>query len=302
MPKLPSFAPETRQRVILLVVAVALASVTWWLLRQWMGGERAKLERERARLMVDYQAPIQVVAAAKDLPEGTVLEMAHFAPAKIPEKFIQPYAVRNPKDLIGKVTLAPIAEGEEILLNKVRSAEAVPAEATLSSVLQQGKRAVTIAVESVTGVGGFVRPGDAVDLLWTLNVGQAGQGQGAQVVTWVLFQDVPVLAIGHEMVGRGETKTAEAGNQYNVTLALTPQDASFLLFAREQGRIQLSLRPKTETGGSKVTIAPANVNTLMEQVLGMPPPPPPPPTKQVEVYKGLQKDVVTVMAQQEPGQ
>ncbi len=298
MPKLPSLAPETRQRVILLVVAIALASVTWWLLRQWMGGERAKLERERARLMANYQAPIQVVAAAKDLPEGTVLEMAHFAPAKIPEKFIQPYAVRNPKDLIGKVTLAPIAEGEQVLLNKVRAAEDVPKDATLSGLMEKGKRAVTIAVEAVTGVGGFIRPGDAVDVLWTLSLGQASAEQGAQVVTWVLFQDVPVLAIGHEMVGRA-SKTTEPSNQYNVTLSLKPQDASFLLFAREQGRIQLSLRPKTEEG-APVQVTPANVTTLMEQVLGVPPPPPPPPTKQVEVYKGLQKDVVTVVAQEQP--
>ena len=161
--------------------------------------------------------------------------------------------------------------------------------------MEKGKRAITIAVESVTGVGGFVRPGDAVDVLWTLSLGQSSAEQGAQVVTWVLFQDVPVLAVGHEMVGR-PSKTAEPANQYNVTLSLTPQDASFLLFAREQGRIQLSLRPKTEEG-APVQVAPANVNTLMEQVLGVPPPPPPPPTRQVEIYKGLQRDVVTVMAQ-----
>ncbi len=296
MAKFSSPSPETRQRAVLLVIALALAAATWWLLRQWIGGEQAKLERERARLMANYQAPIQVVAAAKDLPTGTVLEMAHFAPAKIPEKFVQPYAVRNPKDLVGKVTIAPMAEGEQVLLNKVRSANEVSAEATLSGVLQQGKRAVTIAVESVTGVGGFVRPGDAVDVLWTLSLN--GAGAQPQVVTWVLFQDTPVLAVGHEMLGRA-TKTEETSSQYNVTLALTPQDPSFLLFAREQGRIQLSLRPKTEEGGAKVTIAPANVNTLMEQVLGVPPPPPPPLTKQVEVYKGLQKDVVTVVAQQD---
>ena len=300
MAKLPSLSPETRRRAILLVVALALAAATWWLLRQWIGAQRAQLERERARLMADYQAPIQVVAAAKDLPEGTTLEMTHFAPAKIPEKFVQPYAVRNPKDLIGKVTIAPIAEGEQVLLNKVRSADEMPSGGTLSSLIQQGKRAVTIAVESVTGVGGFVRPGDAVDVLWTLSLGQAGQGQGPQVVTWVLFQGVPVLAVGRDMVGR-ESKTAETSNQYNVTLALTPQDSSFLLFAREQGHIQLSLRAKTEQA-ENLAVTPANVNSLMEQVLGVPPPPPPPPTKQVEVYKGLQKDVVTVVAQQEPGQ
>ena len=93
----------------------------------------------------------------------------------------------------------------------------------------------------------------------------------------------------------GKTSTAQEGSRdYTVTLALEPQQATLLLYAREQGKLQLSLRSRHEKS-SQVAIAPANVRTLMQAVLG-----PqavaeePKPQRSVEVYKGLERTMVAV--------
>jgi len=275
------------KRLLPLLFALAMGSVAVALMRQYLAQQRLALERERRRLMAQYQAPIEVVVASQDLPEGLTLDPSHLTIAEVPERFVQPYAVRRPGDVLGLVTLVSIAEGEQVLLNKVRRPEAVPKDATLSNLTPRGKRAVTIGVDAITGVGGFVQPGDTVDILWTIQLPQPGQE--GQVVTLTLFQDVLVLAVGPETVGRVRQRAEGSQEGYTVTLALTPQETSFLLFAREQGRIQLSLRSRSDSG--PVAVAPANINTLMETVLGVSGSSPKPP-RQVEIYKGLKRDVV----------
>lgn len=306
------------KRLLPLAFALLMGLAGVFFARQWVGRQRQVLERERKELAIErekvkaqYQTPIEVVVASKDLPEGTTLEPSHVKMATIPERFVQPYAVRAPKELAGKVAAAPIAEGEQILLNKVRRAEETPAGSTLSSRMPKGRRAVTIAVDSLTGVGGFVRPGDLVDLMWTLKLPpEPGQKDG-QVITMTLFQDIPILAVGGDMTGRRATSAASSGEsakeskepkEFTVTAALTPQETAFLLFAREQGRIQLSLRPLLESG--QVSVVPANINTLMQTALGIQaaqqaPPEAKPAPRQVEVYTGLKRGVVSLDRERE---
>ena len=287
----------TMRRVIPLAFSVLMGAAAVYLVHQYIRKKEVALEKERQRVMANYQEPVEVIVAAKDLASGVTLEASQLTKGVVPEKFVQPYSVRTPKDLLGMVTIAPMAEGEQVLLNKVRRPEAVPHGSTLSSVTPKGKRAVTISVDALTGVGGFVRPSDAVDILWAIALPQPGEKEG-QPVTVTLFQDIPVLAVGRDMAGTSTQKSEEA-QQFTVTLALTPQETSFLLFAREHGRVQLSLRPRSE--GGAVAVAPANINTLMEMQLGMkssaPPALPPQakgPPRQVEVYKGLKREMVVL--------
>lgn len=302
------------QRLVPLVFAILMGSFAAFFAHQWVGQQRRALENERTELAgerekvkAQYQTPIEVVVASKDLPEGTTLEPSHVKMATIPERFVQPYAVRASKEVVGKVAAAPIAEGEQVLLNKLRRVEDTPAGSTLSSLMPKGRRAVTIAVDVLTGVGGFVRPGDLVDLMWTLKLPpEAGQKDG-QVITLTLFQDIPVLAIGGDMTGRRAQPAASSASsegsskelkEFTVTAALTPQEIAFLLFAREQGRIQLSLRPRLENG--QVAVVPANINTLMQTALGQqvqaqaPTPNAKPAVRHVEVYTGLKRNVVSL--------
>lgn len=282
-----------------LIFGLALALISVIAMNQHIVQKEKQIARERAEMMKDYQSPIEVIVASKDLKEGTKIDASMLAPAQIPEKFAQPYVARAPRDVVGMMTAAPIAKNEQVLLNKVRRPEEMPTGTTLSSLMSDGKRAVTIGIDAMTGVGGFVSPGDKVDILWTFKL-PSGANQESQVVTLTLFQDVVILAAGGEMAGRRAEKTIDAARENTVTLALTPQDISFLLFAREQGRIQLSLRSQQETQ-TQVAVAPTNISTILETKLGLKAPAPPvmpKPPHQVEVFKGLKRDVV-VLANEE---
>lgn len=289
------------QRVLLGVFALVLASLAVAMANRWVTTQREALEEERRLLKAEYKQPVEVIVASKDVAAGVTVSADYLQTAKVPEQFLQPYAARSHEQVLGLVTVAPVAAGEQVLLNKVRRPEATPAGATLSRLMRQGQRAVTIGVDTLTGVGGFVQPGDTVDLLWTVRLPGEG-GQGEQAVTVTLFQGVSVMAVGNQMVGRKERaagQDSQSRDAFTVTLALTPQETSFLLFAREQGRVQLSLRSFAEESG-QVAVTPANVGTLnaflSSQSTGAPPEPSPPTKtpRSVEVYKGLKRDVVFV--------
>ena len=290
---------ETLRRRLPILFALVMGSLAVIFMQQYLAGQQRVLAQERARLLQNYKDPITVLVVAKDLPPGIVLEAGYFELADVPEKFVQPYAARTSRDVLGLVTAAPLAKGEQVLMNKLRRPDEAPTGSTLAGLTPEGKRAVTIGVDAITGVGGFVRPGDEVDVLWTLQLPQAGGGSpGDQVVMLTLFQKVQVLAVGGQMAGRPPVGEAQqAPRDYTVTLALSPQDTAFLLFARAQGNIQLSLRPKRGES-QEVLVPPTNINTLLEAKLGLKPAALPKPARRVEVYKGLKRDVV-VMAEEE---
>lgn len=288
-----------RPNRIALIVAAFLGLLATVVLHRYLTDQQRGLEQERQRLMANYRNPIPIVVAGKDLPQGTALTRDHLTVTEVPERFIQPYATQDPSTLIGKVTMAPIAEGEQVLQNKVRNPEEIVHGMLLSSITPKGKRAVTIGVDLLTGVGGFVRPGDLVDVLWSLRLPVGGSDE-SKPVTLTLFQAVPVVAVGEQMERTASRPAAPASGardqetpQQSMTLALDPQETSFLLFAREQGRIQVSLRSQAD--GDAVKLSPADLATLLEQQLGMRlAAPSAPQAKEVEVYKGLKRDVVVL--------
>jgi pilus assembly protein CpaB len=294
--------PEgARRAVVPLVLAVLFGMTALLLSNRWRSEQMRQLAQERQRLMERYPEPIPVIVASQDIPANTTLTAEHLAQAGVPPLFVQPYAVNNPDELIGMVTVAPMAKGEQILKNKLRSPSERPRhdEADgLSSLTPEGRRAVSIIVDTLSGVGGFVRPGDQVDILW---IPGGAQGQQAEPVTVTLFQDVPVLAVGGTMVGSdGGGEAQPSSDQYTVTIGLGPQETSLLLFARQQGQLQLALRPKSEKG--EVPVVPASMQMLMQKVLGVLPQEPGdggPPTREVEVFRGLQRSVVVIRG---PGQ
>jgi len=278
------------KRVMPFLFAGVMGLLAVFVFEQYRQRLLREVEQERQKLRAEYEAPVDVIVAKQDIPAGKALAEADLAVASIPGKFVQPYATRYGGDLLGLVAIAPIAQGEQILRNKLRTASELAPDATLSGLTPEGKRAVTIGSDALNGVGGFVRPGDRIDILWTVKLPEA---QGNESVTMTLFQNVTVLAVGNEMIGKA-TSEKESAPDYTVTLSLTPQETSLLYYARAQGQIQLSLRPRTDKSG-QVAIAPASGKTLMESLLGKQAGTgTPKPQRTVEVYKGLERSVVSV--------
>lgn len=293
-----------KQRWLPLVLAVGfgVTAVVWT--QRYLDGQRRILEAERTQWMARVGKPIEVLVATKDLSEGLQLDRSHAALKQIPEQFVQPYATDSVDAIIGLITRAPIAEGEQVLLNKLRQKDEPRRDAVLSSLTPVGKRAVTIGIDAIGGVGGFVLPGDYVDILWTFQIPQK-DGQ-VQMTTVTAFQNVKVLAVGPDVSAAQRTATApdqQPDAPLSVTLAIDPDKVGLLLLAREQGRIQLSLRSRRE-GSTEVPIPPANLLTLLEAMPGFEVIPEEArsqqPGKQIEVYRGLERKMVILPGRSEP--
>jgi pilus assembly protein CpaB len=137
---------------------------------------------------------------------------------------------------LGHGVVVPIAKGEFILPSKLAGEEA---GAGLPSLIPNGMRAVSVRVNEVVSVAGFVTPGTRVDVLLT---GTPEGGNDQQTTT--VLQNVRVIAAGHTLE---HSATGEAQNTAVITLLVSPDDAQRLTLASSQGHIQLALRSPLDT-------------------------------------------------------
>lgn len=282
------------RRLIPLFVALILGSVAAFLTKSYIEKKEIDLQRilavERESLKKQYQlmSPnmVEVVIANNDIGEGTTVTAGMLTRRAVPEDFREPYTTEKEVDFIGLITAAPVARGEQIQRNKLRQASEVIKASSLSEVTPDGQRAVTIGTDALTGVGGFVRPGDFVDVLWTLSTVENDS------VTLTLFQRIRVLAVGNQMVGDIDAEVAPIAD-YTVTLSLTPQETTLLLFARREGVIQLSLRPRNDSN-QLVDINPINKQTVLRSLLGHEDVRKATSHRTIEVIRGLERSIVSV--------
>jgi pilus assembly protein CpaB len=232
---------------------------------------------------------VEVMVAANDLQVGSRVEERDIKIIRIPAVDLPPGAPRKRSDVIGHGVIIPISKGEFILPNRLAAENA---GSGLPSLIPPGMRAVSVRVNDVASVSGFVTPGTRVDVLVT-----AAAGTGDQQTTTVL-QNVQVLASGHTLE---RSSTGEAQNTAVITLLVTPEDAQRLTLATNEGRIQLALRNPVDTKQDEVLAA--NAKGLFKGIAPPAPPPrapvhrapvlktaPPPQTQRegvsVEVYQG----------------
>src|SRR5579863_5112530 len=207
----------------------------------------------------DSGTPIMV--AANDLQVGARVEERDIKIIRIPNGDMPPGAPRAKKDVIGRGVIIPISKGEFILPNRLAGENA---GAGLPSLIPPGMRAVSVRVNEVVSVAGFVTPGTRVDVLLTGTPTGAGEQQ-----TTTVLQNVAVLASGHTLE---RTSTGEAQNTAVITLLVTPDDAERLTLASSEGHIQLALRNPLDTKQDEV--ASSNSRGLYKGMAVVAPPKP----------------------------
>jgi pilus assembly protein CpaB len=255
---------------------------------------------------------LRVVMAAKDLDMGTKLteedlRLADWAVGEPPKG-----CFTKIQDAVGRAVLYPTSKDEIILGSRLAS---TGAGAGMSAVIPQGMRAVSIRVDDVVAVAGFVVPGTRVDVLLT-GIPSAG-AQQSETLTKTILENVQVLAAGQK-IQPDSSGTPEKVNV--VTLLCNIEDASKLTLAASEGRLQLVLRNPTDTVKADpgktivrrtlygVPTAPPPVRIVMRRPAPPPPPPPAPviiPAPQVtaatiEILSGGKKSVVQIGKQGEP--
>jgi pilus assembly protein CpaB len=191
-----------------------------------------------------------VVVATKDLGLGQRvgtddIRLAEFAAANVPEG-----AFRDPKELVGRGVIAAISKNEILLPNKIA---ALNAGVGLPAMIPPDMRAVSVKVNDVVGVAGFVGPGTRVDVLVTGSPSNNTQ----DTVTTTVLENVEVLAAGQKIQPNAEGKPE---NVPVITLLVTPADAQTLTLASTEGKIQLSLRSPIDA--KKPNTTPVHKTTL----------------------------------------
>src|SRR5579872_4575107 len=245
---------------------------------------------------VSNEPGADVVVAADDIAVGARIEEHDVHIVRYPASSLPAgtYSVRS--KVLGRGVILPISKGEFILPSKLAPENA---GAGLPALIPPGMRAVSVRVNEVVSVAGFVGPGTRVDVLLTGTPNGSGEPQ-----TTTVLQNVAVIASGHTLE---RNATGEAQNTPVITLLASPEDAERLTLASSEGRIQLSLRNPLDTSQDPVDAA--NAKGLYKG--GTPPPAPhtsvhpvkqqahkaepaPAPTVlSVEVYQGDKKpDVV----------
>lgn len=213
-----------RRNFIIIGVAVVLGLVAVYLANSYFSGVEAQQER-----VAEEQQLVQVAVATQDLGFGAQLSSDNVRLVNWPAQSVPDGAITDMNQFAGtNVAIRPIARGEPIL--KARISE----RAVLSENIPEDMRAVTIAVDEVTGVAGFVTPGDAVDIIMTRTI---PGGQDDRVASIVL-ENVQIVAIDR----RASESSTEPQDLKMATLLVNQQDAQKLAIASASGRLSMALR------------------------------------------------------------
>jgi pilus assembly protein CpaB len=210
----------SRRGPILIVISLLLAVGAAWVANRWL-----ITQNERREAASDT---VQVAAAAIDIPFGTRVEPRHVAMIQM-LKGTAPEGVFPASAAVeGKIARAPIMKGEILLAGRFADQGE---GSTLATVITEDMRAVSVRVNDVVGVAGFLLPGNRVDVVSAYRDGQQTRSE-------TIVQNVKVLAVDQTAA----TEKNEPVVVRAVTLEVTPADAERLALAAERGAIQLALR------------------------------------------------------------
>jgi pilus assembly protein CpaB len=226
----------------------------------------------------------QVLVAAADISPGTMITQGLVKSVTWPLELIPPKAASSLNQLEGRVVNSPLGAGEPLLLTKLAPEGA---SLGLAALLAEGKRALSVRVDDVSGVAGFVHPGDHVDVLVEM-----AMADSKDHFSKTILQNIPVLSAGQSWE---QVRDALPRVVNTVTLVLTNEQAELLNLASNQGRIRLALRNRNDV--APVETRGVDTSTLfglakkepakMGEKLGE-------KARNVEVIKGLERSQINL--------
>ncbi len=247
--------------VFALIAAICAGALLYFYL--------GKLEQQK-EVKVEYET---VVVAAVSISAYTPITTEMVTLSQVPLGTSHPLAAHALEEVIGYVTESDIIAGEQVLPVKLK--QLGETDSGMSYIIPEGMRAVTIAVDEITGVAGFLQRGDYVDVISyittsyvptpeTQNQAEATQtdqaalagatdqtgesdqgvqtGEGSQSTTLIAAQNVRIAALGTSLTN-GSSSTTDGVVGYNsITLFLTPEEAMRVVHAARSGAIMIILR------------------------------------------------------------
>lgn len=265
---------------LLFLLALALALMATLFAQNWLEQQKRVTIQEAA---VTVQT-VPAVVATVEIPFGAAIQESHLKVVPMPKDRLPKSAYTDPAELKGKMAK------QTIYIDEVLRAERVVDRTqgvggALAALVAQNMRAVSVRVNDVIGVAGFLLPGDHVDVL-----ASRPTGSNREMVTGTVLEWVKVLAVDQTASTEKDAPVIVRA----VTLEVTPDQAEMLVDATNEGTVQLALRnPLDQERRPPPKPAPP------PPVAVAPPPPPPPQIveKVVEkvIYRTPQTRTVTVL-------
>lgn len=198
-------------------------------------GAREYLDQSRAVAATDPAAAlVTVVVAGRDIPFGQPIQPQMLQVLSWPRAALPPGAITDLNALVAQPGMQPrratheIAQGELILASKVSN---FGEKVTIVQSLGENSRAMAIRVDAETAVGGFVTPGDSVDIVLT-------QGNNTTLRAVTILQNIRVLGVDQQ----ADQQTDQPQIARTVTVEVTPEQSQTLALAQKAGTLSLSLR------------------------------------------------------------
>lgn len=230
-------------RWVWLVVAVMLGGAATLMSRSWLAGKPPQEVQVTVR-------PAPVVVAATDLDAGMTLAARQLKVKEMPQEKVPKGSFARLEEVKDRVTTSSFKEGEAILDINLE-----PRPTGMVARLSPNKRAMTVKVDEVSGVAGFLSPNDRVDVVVTISPKEATKDLVAKVV----LQNLRVLSTGQKIERLPGEKPMVVPT---VTLEVTPEEAERLALSTREGQISLGLRGLKD----QQAVATPGVTTL--QLLG----------------------------------
>lgn len=221
----------------LIGIALVLGAIAAFLVSRWLG------------VGVGGAGGPTVVVATEKIEAGALIDPAKLKAIAWPYGSPPPEAVADAAQLAGRVTRQEIWAGQPVLSSLLLP---VDSRGGLAAIIGEGMRAVTVRVDEVIGVAGFVLPGSMVDVLATF------KDDRSKEVAKIVLSRVKVLAVAQETAGDpAKPKLVKA-----VTLELSPEEAERLDLARNVGKLSLALR--NELDKAEGSTSGASISKLLE--------------------------------------
>jgi len=245
---------SNKRTAVVVVVAVLLAAVATF------GMYRVVSARPASEGTV--VKTVEVVVAGRPLPLGTRLTQDDVKLVSWPAEIPVPGVFAKVEDVLNRGLIATVEENEPLIAAKLAPIEA---GAGLPPSIPQGMRAISVKVNEVVGVAGFVVPGTRVDVMVTLTNRQAQDS-----VTRVVVSNVQVLTAGTR-IDQENAKDGKPIPSTVVTLLVSPEDGERIALAASEGQVMLTLRNPLDT------LPTTTLGTRTGTLFGQPPPAPPAP-------------------------
>jgi pilus assembly protein CpaB len=261
-PKKPLTARSSRGRAIIFtLVALVAGGSSAWLVTRYVSRHTTG----------DAQIVLKkVVVASVDIPVGTLLNAGMLKTVDWPSTTEPQGAFDGLPALEGRVASTALVAGEPIVERRL---SAKGSGVGIASLIPANMRAMTVSVNDVVGVSGFIHPGDVVDVITTMQEPPAAGATGMPGYrSKIVLQNIRVLAVGKQLA----TASEKAESFPSVTLLVSPPDAERLALASTQGKLQLTMRSQNDAEQTETTgVSPPELLGAARPVPAATPPAPP---------------------------